>query len=75
MSPSLGLQEARKAQLENHEPEDEEEDMDLEKDLQDSGKYISTYHLWDHAPPVYRCLFPQIVICAIITGFLWVLKS
>lgn len=31
------LQEARKAQLENHEPEDEEEDMDMEKDMQDSG--------------------------------------
>ena len=29
-------QDARKAQLENHEPEDEEEDLD--KDLQDSGQ-------------------------------------
>lgn len=29
------IQDARKAQLENHEPEDEEED--LLKDLQDSG--------------------------------------
>uniref|UniRef100_A0A9J8C1E3 RNA polymerase II-associated factor 1 homolog n=1 Tax=Cyprinus carpio carpio TaxID=630221 RepID=A0A9J8C1E3_CYPCA len=33
----LEAQEARKAQLENHEPEDEEEELDLEKDLQDSG--------------------------------------
>lgn len=33
----FGGQEARKAQLENHEPEDEEEELDLEKDLQDSG--------------------------------------
>lgn len=32
----LHHQEARKAQLENHEPEDEEEDLD--KDMQDSGK-------------------------------------
>lgn len=32
----LEAQDARKAQLENHEPEDEEEDMDLGK-LQDSG--------------------------------------
>lgn len=29
------FQEARKAQLENHEPEDEEEDID--KETQDSG--------------------------------------
>lgn len=34
---SYDLQEARKAQLENHEPEDEEEDLD--KDLQDSGLF------------------------------------
>ena len=32
------LQDARKAQLENHEPEDEEEDLD--KDLQDSGQFF-----------------------------------
>lgn len=45
-------QEARKAQLENHEPEDEEEELDLEKDMQDSGNthqhYISS---------VYVCVF------------------
>uniref|UniRef100_A0A673MJ22 RNA polymerase II-associated factor 1 homolog n=1 Tax=Sinocyclocheilus rhinocerous TaxID=307959 RepID=A0A673MJ22_9TELE len=33
----LEAQEARKAQLENHEPEDEEEELDMMKDLQDSG--------------------------------------
>ncbi|XP_016430259.1 LOW QUALITY PROTEIN: RNA polymerase II-associated factor 1 homolog [Sinocyclocheilus rhinocerous] len=34
----LEAQEARKAQLENHEPEDEEEELDMMKDLQDSGE-------------------------------------
>uniref|UniRef100_A0A671S1N5 RNA polymerase II-associated factor 1 homolog n=1 Tax=Sinocyclocheilus anshuiensis TaxID=1608454 RepID=A0A671S1N5_9TELE len=33
----LEAQDARKAQLENHEPEDEEEELDMMKDLQDSG--------------------------------------
>ncbi|KAF3847574.1 hypothetical protein F7725_020602 [Dissostichus mawsoni] len=35
----LEAQDARKAQLENHEPEDEEEDLDLLKDMQDSGQF------------------------------------
>lgn len=35
----LDFQDARKAQLENHEPEDEEEDLDLLKDMQDSGQF------------------------------------
>ncbi|XP_016327714.1 RNA polymerase II-associated factor 1 homolog [Sinocyclocheilus anshuiensis] len=34
----LEAQDARKAQLENHEPEDEEEELDMMKDLQDSGE-------------------------------------
>uniref|UniRef100_A0A8C2KL07 RNA polymerase II-associated factor 1 homolog n=1 Tax=Cyprinus carpio TaxID=7962 RepID=A0A8C2KL07_CYPCA len=41
----LEAQEARKAQLENHEPKDEEEELDLEKDLQDSGN-TSTFILY-----------------------------
>lgn len=38
------FQEARKAQLENHEPEDEEEDMD--KETQDSGQLLTYNFYW-----------------------------
>lgn len=36
------VQEARKAQLENHEPEDEEEELNIDRDMPDSGNIIIT---------------------------------